>query len=94
MQITDTTTLTRPNTNIEFELSTPDSNDPIFQKTNFTQTVTMSDDKLTRTIVRVWTDRELYLSDRSYVNVISSNEWYRGLVNNNFKYNRTIEIAE
>ena len=95
MQITQTTVITRANTDISWpgiNIET-DPNNPFVTKTNFTENVTYSDTQLVKTVVRVWTDKALYASDTSYNNVAISTAWHNDLSTEGLTYNMNINTT-
>ena len=93
MQITEVTTLTRANTDISWSSDLPgDPNNPFDTNINktFTQTIVISDDQLTRTVTRVWSDQQAFIDCHSYSNVTIESAFLTINTTPGITYNRTI----
>ena len=77
MLITETITINRSNTSIDWPSSPvyEDPNDP-WPTANVTTTSAISDDSLTKTIVRTWTSKEEFITVHTYLSPYSNGYFY------------------
>jgi hypothetical protein len=71
MQITEVTTITRANTDISWSINIDqDINNPFLTNLDKTYTVSavVSEDQLTKTTTRIWTDQQAFIDCHTYSN--------------------------
>lgn len=98
MNITETVTVTRANTSIQWPGTglSIDQNDPFeaaLANGSVQATVNISEDELTKTRVRSWTDRDAYVATQLYVNANAQSEYIQTLVVSGITQTRTVEFT-
>ena len=100
MNITQTSVFTRANTSISWPGTSvePDTNSPFYNKLNFSETITYSNtdpyQSLTKTVVRVWTNKDLFISDYGYSNTSQAATWHTDLATVGLTHNQTLVTTE
>jgi hypothetical protein len=93
MQITEVTTITRANTDIVWTSDLPaDPNDPFIANLDKTYTITVvvSDDLLTKTRTRIWSDQQAFIDCHVYSNVTIDSAYAAINVTPGITYSKTI----
>ena len=93
MQITEVTTITRANTDIVWTSDLPkDPNDPFIANLDKTYTITVvvSDDQLTKTSTRIWSDQQAFIDCHAYSNVTIDSAFLTINATPGITYSRTI----